>query len=786
MPAVGARDFGIRAVEIRSSGVLNARQLAAGHPLPKRPRLAPLPALLARRLRLCYDHQFALRRRGFGSALPSDSLTLPRIIAMPDPYALCPAGTGKKLKFCCSDLMGELDKIDRMLEADQRLACLEHIERLESKYPDRACLLTHKARLQGELGQVEAAQNTVERTLAKFPGNTVALAESAVLQAAQHGAKQGLAVLHQALETCGDAVPWQLYDAIGGIVQLLVAEGNLLAARGHLILQHQLNGENDSEPLALLARLTTSPNMPLLFREELQLGLCPEKAPWESKFNEAIHELGHGHWAKAARLFETLSAHAPDAPAVWRNLAILRSYLADNDGAAAAWRTLATLDVSLDEAVEAEALAQLLDTSAEVDTVEVFNCNYPIADIDRLQERLLADKRAESIVVEAHNFEEGQPPPRSAFLISDRALPASGSNLALEDASKVLGVAYVFGRQTDREARLELIAQQPRQAACSEVLEQIAGDSLGPRGEAVVQRKLPALARAMEFNYRLPPDISAADFRRLRREHEQRVLTEQWPNMPSALLGGQTPRAAAADPKNHIKLHAMILVIETALAADRNDFDFDALRRDLGLPALKSIDPWQSKPADIRTWQFPRVDVSKLTDEDLVNLFTRAVRYRAALSVLAFGQELVERSSLEESVDKSAVYGEMARVSPDADEALGLVTKAREAAQAKGQSPAHWLIEELAIQVGRDSREAERLLDLLVKNHINEPGVRGRLTRLLQAIGAIDANGVPATRHQAEVAPAAPAGELWTPESAAAPAAAGGSGGSKLWLPGME
>ena len=44
----------------------------------------------------------------------------------------------------------------------------------------------------------------------------------------------------------------------------------------------------------------------------------------------------------------------PDAPAVWHNLAALRSWLADADGAAAALSHFAALDVPWEDAVEAE------------------------------------------------------------------------------------------------------------------------------------------------------------------------------------------------------------------------------------------------------------------------------------------------------------------------------------------------------------------------------------------------------------------------------------------------
>ena len=78
-----------------------------------------------------------------------------------DPYAPCPGGTGKKVKFCCADLVTELDKVQRMLEGDQRAACLDHIESIEGKYPERACLMSIKAMLQAQLGQEQKADETL-------------------------------------------------------------------------------------------------------------------------------------------------------------------------------------------------------------------------------------------------------------------------------------------------------------------------------------------------------------------------------------------------------------------------------------------------------------------------------------------------------------------------------------------------------------------------------------------------------------------------------------------------
>ena len=65
-----------------------------------------------------------------------------------DPYAPCPCGSGKKVKFCCSDLVGDIEKIHRMIEGDQPRAALRHAEQTLAKHPGRASVLDLKATLE--------------------------------------------------------------------------------------------------------------------------------------------------------------------------------------------------------------------------------------------------------------------------------------------------------------------------------------------------------------------------------------------------------------------------------------------------------------------------------------------------------------------------------------------------------------------------------------------------------------------------------------------------------------
>src|SRR5665647_168429 len=120
-----------------------------------------------------------------------------------DAYSLCPGGTGKKIKFCCNDFLGELEKIDRMLGGDQHLACLQHIERLEKQGERRECLMATKALLLRETQQFEAALAHVNDFLQSFPNNPIAWAESAILMAAGDSGRVALDRLQRAIALSG-------------------------------------------------------------------------------------------------------------------------------------------------------------------------------------------------------------------------------------------------------------------------------------------------------------------------------------------------------------------------------------------------------------------------------------------------------------------------------------------------------------------------------------------------------------------------------------------------------
>src|SRR4051812_6166875 len=310
-----------------------------------------------------------------------------------DSYAPCPGGTGKKVKFCCPELVAELPKIDRMIEAEQRSACLDYIEGLEKKFPGRVCLLANKALVLGNMGRIDEANNAAGEILASQPQNPVALGEKALLDATSLGVIAALPVLQHAIENSSPSMPPVVYGALHTFAQLLVAAGHLLPARAHALLATGLARE-DENALRLMLTIENSHATSLFMKQDPTFDDAPADVPWREKYEAAGKLAARGSWRKSIEQLEDLARRSPAAVPIWRNLALLRGWLADYRGAAEAARHLATLEVSEDDAIEAEAFAQELLALLGEPTITQQLYRIPVSDVERVATTLTAAPHA--------------------------------------------------------------------------------------------------------------------------------------------------------------------------------------------------------------------------------------------------------------------------------------------------------------------------------------------------------------------------------------------------------
>ncbi len=311
-----------------------------------------------------------------------------------DAYSFCPGGTGKKIKFCCGDFLPELQKIDRMVEGEQFLACLNHIDHLLAQEPgrDRPCLLATKCVLLRITERHEEADAVVATFLAKHPDNQVALAESAICTT-DHDARTSVGLIQRALRAAGEALANRTYQAIGMTAGILLQQGFPLPARALLQLQCDLV-EHDDRPSELLSGLSQAADIPLLLRDDRPLPLCPEGVAWGGRFDEAMQAMAMADWQTAADRLTALAADVPGEPVIWRSLATLRGWLADNAGCIDTLRKYAALRAAqadgLEDAVEAEAEALFLTEDPLGDQVDIFKLVWTVNDVDRVQEAFLS------------------------------------------------------------------------------------------------------------------------------------------------------------------------------------------------------------------------------------------------------------------------------------------------------------------------------------------------------------------------------------------------------------
>lgn len=705
-----------------------------------------------------------------------------------DHYSLCPGGKDKKVKFCCPDLLGELDKIQRMFEGDQRQACLDYIAKLEQKFPDRACLLSTKAMLQSSLGEAEGAQESVSKLLEAEPDNPVGLAERALLLIANEGAQAGVEPIHRAFAASKGKILPSLFEGLISLAAALAAEEYWLAALAHLRIALQIRGDF-AESFELLLRISATTSVPLVLKDAPRpFDQGPVAAEWRADFQAALEAAQGFRWLDAAERFARLSQRAPDAPAVWRNLGMLRAYLADNAGAAAALHHYAQLDVPLDDAVEAEAVAQLLDEDDSSERTELVFQEYPLADLEQFEQRLSASPYAERTPADQAAWEDAeQPPPRSVFWLLDRPMPASGVGLAIDDIPNGLTQLFLFGRETDRPARLSFAAHRDQLEAVKSRIAEISGEPLAAPSSEEVVGSASALQHALEVNWRLPRDTPADHMRALVKQRRRQSIFEIWPKTGNRALGGRSPAEAAGDQADRVRLLAAVLNLE--LSTFDKALDFNALRSQLGLPPAEEIEATEAAAEMVTLARLHRLNAGKLSDDNLVACYQQAVLTRDQLALKKLIPEVVSRPSLDQKVDKAQAYGLLASGAKSLDEAIGYVDQARKAAEAAGNSSAPWDIEELVLRLTQgDATGAERLLRHIQTAHGREPGVRQRLAALLYQMGLIDEQGRAVGRAAEEPAglvvpggSAEAAGKLWMPGSES-----GEGKKSALWVPGMD
>ena len=196
----------------------------------------------------------------------------------------------EEAKFCeCGTESSELEKILNAIDGDQRVAALDHINRVLAQKPNQKAMLALKGIVQVQLGDEAAAKQTTETFLSVAPNNPVALTLSALLAAQQGRTEEAVGTLQKAIAASPQEIHYLIPDAILGIAQALVVDGRVLAARAHLLLRIAMFGREmeDRPALQLLMQLNRVPEVPLVLKQDLAPHDVQGSPAWQREFDTA-------------------------------------------------------------------------------------------------------------------------------------------------------------------------------------------------------------------------------------------------------------------------------------------------------------------------------------------------------------------------------------------------------------------------------------------------------------------------------------------------------------------
>ncbi len=716
---------------------------------------------------------------------------------MADNYRLCPCGSGKKAKFCCKDLAPEIEKVLKLIAGDQRAAAIQALDLLIKKRGKLPMLLDLKVSTLVEMERYEDAEEVVLTLLQADPDSFRPYALAAILDVIKGSIDEAVTQLQRALERIGDdGNPAEVIDALSVVAMGLCKANEAYPARAHLALWVSLcEDEAVNRPLRILLELDE--NMHPLLQTEVAPQAPDEGADWGDKHEQSQRLFERGAWLAAAKILDELAREHPEAPWLRRQHAYTLGFASRHTDMAVALHDFARLEnAEFDDAVEAEALAQLLDSASDT-TDDVLNVYFEVANQDSAMEAMLSQDRSYSIDPSQipPNSEEG-PPPKGVFTILSKQPDGTGEP-TFETTPIIHGQALLYGRETDHPARVRVIATDGAEfEAVLTVLRDSLGDDLAEEISREVIGKQQRLQDVISPPLFLPPEASAQQQYSIRAEALQDAIVNKWATLPNMHLGGKSADESAGDPGLKVRLAASLLLIEQTQLFNHQRLETNDLRKRLGIPEIDVKDATNLE--NVHATKYSYVDVANLDDDTLKQILRAGVfRARRLIATEAI-REAIKRGlhETDESLTLDSLYDLLLQWTESPAELFEIMETAKENAKDNHDQLGELLLKELVLRMR--TRDVDGSKELANRLMVEYGGNQRIQNGLMQILGGPESMAQPAQAQQDANVPSAsdvalsmaqeqnssPDGEsgLWTPD--------GGSSGSAedkessgLWLP---
>ena len=561
-----------------------------------------------------------------------------------DPYAPCMCGSGKKLKFCCQDILADLVKVEKLID-NQPDAAEKLLRSLMAQHTDKEILVTQLVSVLTRKGQFDDARHQLVDFLRRHPDEPRALLALADVCLATEGFAASRRIIHRAFQLGARQFPAAVAMLASQIAQQMARAGCAMAVREHLALAVRMApAERRNTLLMQLANFESQRTIPFPFRG--RFALLPvelnEELQQEERRARKVSQIGC--WEPAAILYSRLIEKQPQNGALWHNLGLFRAWDGRIPEAAEALHKAADLIDDFDTAVETEALAQLLDLEIGGDGYAIVQVSVPVESVSQLLTSLDADGRMARMPSNATDERNETARIAAEYELLADPLP---DEVDPENLPDVLADITVYDADESSEAgpQVLIVALDDDIKEATALFHAVAGDlaSFDEESEPIPVSRMPQACRLFDWKIHHAEHLGSSHFRKLDRQRLEAAL-QQWLELSSTSLGDESPQEAARDANNLVKVGASIITLDVVCNRMGYDPDLAEIRSRLGIPVPSKLKSDETQSiTSLPLLQFARLAESDLSDEQVIDFTNRVTLVRHLLLIERAVTELIKR-----------------------------------------------------------------------------------------------------------------------------------------------
>lgn len=494
----------------------------------------------------------------------------------PNSYDACPCGSGKKFKWCCAPYFDQIERALTLQQEGQHDAAISTMQALTRAHADKPAVWGYYAHILFAEGKVEEAEEAIAKAFALQPDFAMGHLLRGLFRQAEGEVIGALMLFRKAAE----AYPPEAHDQLTQVYEMI--------ARNELMLNRPV-----ASRAALERAVHFQPADPelrdqfeALFGEQSRLPECARKKyafrPMTRRLPPAATETGK--LTDARKAFDELTKQAPDDPAAWFNLGLVRAWLGEQPGAVEALNRSVELEADDGRAEEAAALAEVLrcgqgmENDADYLEHRVF---LPIRDPGAVSGLLQAwDREGRMIAAQA----DPQGTYFSALIVEELpSLLETGTKMARVTANLNIVGGLVRLWHPVKES-VEKVAREVRDRVNLAVGEPTTGTGPIQFGDVALE--------ALAYPVRT---AAVADAEAKLRDYAAHYFEDVWPHQPLRSLAGASPLDAVGSSVLRKRVLGVVKFLADCVhgAAPRKQaggvvtaidvYDFDRLRHKLGI-----------------------------------------------------------------------------------------------------------------------------------------------------------------------------------------------------------